>query len=228
MLSQHRTLTVLWDNDGILVDTEGLFFRATQAVLSSVGVQLSPAQFIEYSLKRGESTFQLAAECGVSPDEINRLRAQRDHLYADSLRTSECVITGVEEALRRLHGHVRMGVVTSSRRVHFEIAHANSGLLGFFDFVIAREDYEHSKPHPEPYLTALESHQLWPKDCVVVEDSERGLAAATAAGLRCLVIPNEWTRQGNFEAAWKTVAGIADVPEEVFQLSRPARPSQNG
>jgi HAD superfamily hydrolase (TIGR01509 family) len=227
VISQHRTLTVLWDNDGILVDTEGLFFRATQAVLNSVGVELSPKQFIEYSLKRGESAFQLAAERGISADEIDRLRAQRDHLYADSLRTSECVIKGVEEALRRLHGHVRMGVVTSSRRVHFDIAHANSGLLGFFDFVIAREDYEHSKPNPEPYLTALERHQLQPEDCVVVEDSERGLAAATAAGLRCLVIPNEWTRQGHFGTAWKIVAGIADVPEEVFQLSRPVRPGQH-
>ena len=50
-------LTILWDNDGVLVNTEGLYFRATQAVLAEVGVKLTPEQFKEISLKRGESTF---------------------------------------------------------------------------------------------------------------------------------------------------------------------------
>ena len=55
-------LTILWDNDGVLVNTEGLYFRATQAVLAEVGVKLTPEQFKEISLKRGESTFLLAGE----------------------------------------------------------------------------------------------------------------------------------------------------------------------
>ena len=53
-------LTILWDNDGVLVDTEGLYFRATQTALRKVGIDLTPEQFKEISLRRGESTFRLA------------------------------------------------------------------------------------------------------------------------------------------------------------------------
>lgn len=210
--------TILWDNDGVLVDTEGLFFRATRTVLLKVGVDLSVEQFIEYSLKRGESAFQLASESRVSSHQIDDLRAERDRLYAEALSARNCVMEDVEEVFRRLHGHVRMGVVTSSRRTHFDIAHANSGILDFLDFVIAREDYEQSKPHPEPYLTALERHGLRPEQCLAVEDSQRGLAAATAAGLRCIVVPSEWTKQGSFQGAYNILARLRDVPDEVFRL----------
>ncbi len=82
--------TVLWDNDGVLMDTEGLYFRATQTVLARVGVQLASDQFKEISLKRGESTFQLAAENGISVEEIALLRAERDRIYADSERLPRC------------------------------------------------------------------------------------------------------------------------------------------
>lgn len=221
-------LTVLWDNDGVLVDTEGLFFRATQIVLRSVGVALSPEQFIDCALNRGRSTFQFAAERGVSPDGIDALRADRDRLYAEWLRTTECVVEGVDEVLRRLHGRVGMGVVTSSRREHFEILHDRTGFLPFFGFVITREDYAQTKPHLDPYLTALRRHHLRPEDCVVIEDSERGLSAALAAGLRCIMVPGEWTRQGNFAGALKVLGGIAEIPDEIFRLAASAGTSWHG
>ncbi|MCH5378051.1 MAG: HAD hydrolase-like protein, partial [Planctomycetes bacterium] len=117
-------LTILWDNDGVLVDTEGLYFRATQEVLRSIGVCLTVDQFKEVSLRRGESCFVLAAERGVTDDEISRLRTERDRMYAELLGSQSWAVDGAEEVLRSLHGRVRMGVVTSARRVHFEAAHA--------------------------------------------------------------------------------------------------------
>jgi HAD superfamily hydrolase (TIGR01509 family) len=212
-------LTILWDNDGVLVDTEGLYFRATRTVLAEVGVELTPEQFKEISLKRGESTFSLAGEQGISLDEIVRLRAKRDRIYTDFLRTEPCLIDGAEEVLRALHGQVRMGVVTSTHRQHFEIAHARSGLAKYLDFVVAHGDYQHSKPHPEPYLTALARHQLRPKKCIVVEDSERGLASATAAGLECLIVLSEWTKDGDFRKAQKVLGSIAEVPNEILRFA---------
>ncbi len=78
-------LTIIWDNDGVLVDTEGLYFRATQAVLTEVGVELTPELFKEISLKRGQSTFLLAAEQGVSAEDIACLRAS--HTIEELVRT---------------------------------------------------------------------------------------------------------------------------------------------
>jgi beta-phosphoglucomutase-like phosphatase (HAD superfamily) len=96
--------TVLWDNDGVLVDAEGLYFRATQMVLASIGVQLPPEQFIDISLRQGQSTFKLAAEQGIPAETIACLRTERDRIYSGFLQTEPCLIEGVEDTLRALHG----------------------------------------------------------------------------------------------------------------------------
>ena len=208
---------VLWDNDGVLVNTEGLYFRATQAILAKVGIDLTPEQFIDISLRQGQSTFRLAAEQGIPAEEIACLRAERDQMYVGFLQTEPCLIEGVENTLRSLHGRVRMGVVTSTRRQHFEIAHARTGLGQYLDFVVTLEDYQRTKPHPDPYLTAISRYRLQPDQCIVVEDSERGLAAARAAGLECLIVRTEWSKDGDFSKACRVVDSVADVAEEVLR-----------
>jgi HAD superfamily hydrolase (TIGR01509 family) len=210
-------LTILWDNDGVLVDTEGFYFQACRSILAGIDIDLTKAQFKEISLRQGESVFTLAADQSLSAEKNARLRAERDCIYANFLRTEPCVVDGAEEVLRSLHGKFRMGVVTSTLREHFEIVHAKSGLMPYLDFVIANGDYQRSKPCPDPYLTALERNGLHPANCIVVEDSERGLAAATAAGLECLVVRSEWTKDGNFGTARKVLESIREVTEEVLQ-----------
>ncbi len=107
-------LTVLWDNDGVPVDTEGLYFQACRQVLGSVGIDLTLEQFKDISLRRGRSVFLLAAERGITADEVGQLRKERDRQYTQLLASRCPVIDGVEDVLRTLHGRVRMGVVTWS------------------------------------------------------------------------------------------------------------------
>jgi beta-phosphoglucomutase-like phosphatase (HAD superfamily) len=105
-----------------------------------------------------------------------------------------------------------MGVVTSSRRDHFDLIHARTGFNRFFDVVVSCDDVQRTKPDPEPYLRALALTGRDPRECVAIEDSERGLAAAKAAGLECWVIPTELSRNGDFGPADKVLGGIADIP----------------
>jgi HAD superfamily hydrolase (TIGR01509 family) len=207
--------TILWDNDGVLVDTEGYYFQACRSVLARVGIDLTATQFKKISLRRGETVFTLADAHGISEDEISRLRVERDRLYENYLESESCVVDGAQEVLQALHGRFRMGVVTSTRRKHFEIVHAKSGLMPYFEFVIANGDYQRSKPYPDPYLTALQQHHLQSARCIVIEDSERGLAAARAAGLECLILRSEWTKDGDFRTACKVLKSIREVPDEV-------------
>ncbi len=94
----------------------------------------------------------------------------------------------------------------------------SAGLAKYLDFVITQDDYEHTKPHPDPYLTAIARHNLRREECIVVEDSERGLAAATAAGLPCLIVLSEWTKDGDFRSACKVLNSIREVPGAVMNL----------
>ena len=208
---------ILWDNDGVLVDTEGLYFRATRETLSRVGVDLTKEMFAEYSLKHGRSVWHLATDKGSSPDEVKHLRGERNSLYEQLLHQGDTLIDGVEETLANLHGKFLMGIVTSSRPEHFEIIHQDTGVLKYFDFVITSLYYTNFKPDPEPYLVGLERTGCSTDECVVIEDSARGLTAANAAGIRCLVIPNGLAPIEDFAAAHLILNDITDVTPELLQ-----------
>lgn len=209
---------ILWDNDGVLVDTERLFFESTRRTLATIGIPLTQEQFLDLSMRQGRSAFDLAMERGWSKEQVTNLKRERDLLYSELLRKQTRVLPGVAETLKSLQGRMRMAVVTSSQRQHFDVMHAEIGLTGYFEFVLAREDCGQTKPNPEPYLRALERLGIRAEACVAVEDSERGLAAARAAGLRCLVIPNEITRGCSFQGATAILPGAAAILEAVAEL----------
>ena len=158
------------------------------------------------------SDLHLAAERGYAEPAIDEMRSRRDQRYADMLAARNHAIAGVEDVLAQLHGRYAMAVVTSSQRRHFDIIHAATGFLRYFDFVLAREDYANSKPDPEPYLAAIARLKLDAADCIAVEDTPRGLIAATGAGLRCVVIPNALTLGGDFAAAHKVIDSVRELP----------------
>ncbi len=208
---QREIEAILWDNDGILVDTEHIYFAVTQSVLREAGVEISNEDYRRLFLTASSGAWHLAAERGFSAAEIEEMRLRRNDLYAEALRTADVAIEGVTETLDALRGHVRMAIVTSSRRRHFEIIHARTGFLDYMEFALVREDYVHSKPDPEPYLTAASRMGLSPAACIVIEDSERGLRAAVAAGMPCWVIPTGLTAGGNFASADRILDDIGDV-----------------
>ena len=207
---------ILWDNDGVLVDTERLYFQATREILARAGVDLTQEMFVEYSLKKGKSVWHLAVEKGTPPDQVGRMREERNARYGQLLREENTVIKGVAETLPKLH-QFAMGIVTTSRREHFDIIHRASGLLQYFAFTLTREDYEKSKPDPEPYLRGLEKMGVERSECIVIEDSKRGLTAATRAGLRCLVIPTALNRGDDFSEAYRVLDAITDVTPELLR-----------
>ncbi len=201
---------IFWDNDGVLVDTEGIFFRANREILAGAGISLEWEQFEEISLTNGGSVLQLAQKPGT--DAFYKLRRDRDDLYAELLTRKPLVIDGVREVLDVLRGKYVMGIVTSSGHEHFEIIHRQSRLLPYFQFVLTMKDCTHFKPHPEPYLKALEISGFLPRECLVIEDSPRGLAAAVGAGIRCIVIPSKFTRGTGFAGACKILTSIRELP----------------
>jgi HAD superfamily hydrolase (TIGR01509 family) len=210
---------VFWDNDGVLVDTEKLYFQATRELLLPAGVTLTPELFKRISLDEGRSTFDLAEEKGASRKEINRLQEERNRRYTELLAGGVRILDGIEETLGLLRGRVLQAIVTSSRRLHFDAMHVRTGLLPFFDFILTREDYVLSKPDPEPYLMAMERSDCLPEECLVVEDSERGLRAALAAGIRCIVVPNDLTQAGEFAGACRVLRSCREIPDEIERLN---------
>jgi HAD superfamily hydrolase (TIGR01509 family) len=192
---------ILFDNDGVLVDTEHLYFRANRQALAGVGIDLDQAAYVEYFLREGTGVWHLAEARGLTAGDIEALRAARDRCYYELVGAADIVIPGAPDIVQALAARYRLAIVTSSEPEPFARTHARTGLLPHFEMVLMKGDYERSKPEPDPYLRAVERLRLAPERCLVIEDSERGLRAAKAAGLTCWVIPSVLTVGCRFEAA---------------------------
>jgi HAD superfamily hydrolase (TIGR01509 family) len=195
---------IFWDNDGVLMETEHLYFQANAEALAGVGVELSLDEFCLISLRQGESVLALAD--GIA--DAAELRRVRDDIYYRLLGEESRVYPGVQDTLEMFHGRLPMAIVTSCRRDNFLQMHRTSGLLGYFDFILTREDYLASKPDPEPYLTACARAGLHPGHCLAIEDSERGVISAARAGLTVAAIPGDMNRGGDFGRARWLLDGV--------------------
>tara|TARA_R110002049_G_scaffold296396_3_gene484458 strand:- start:441 stop:782 length:342 start_codon:yes stop_codon:yes gene_type:complete len=111
-----------------------------------------------------------------------------------------------------------MAIVTTSTRPHFEVIHNHRNLVPYMAFVLTREDYVSSKPNPEPYLLAMEKFGARAEECLVVEDSQRGLQAALAAGIDCAVVHNPFTANHDFTGAKYRLDSLDELPELLNDL----------
>ncbi|MCB1688619.1 MAG: HAD family phosphatase [Halioglobus sp.] len=201
---------LLWDNDGVLVDTEYWYFKATQRALAELGVSLDEATYLQ-RMVRGASSQELAEAAGVDPKDIAAKWQQRNAYYEAYLVNEAIEIEGVASVLEVLARSHRMAIVTTSTRTHFELIHNSRNLVQYMDFVLTREDYVSSKPDPEPYLLALNKFGASADECLVIEDSQRGLQAALAAGIECAVIHNAFTSSHDFTGASHRLNSLGEL-----------------
>ena len=212
---------VLFDNDGVLVDTEQLYLEAGRETLAEIGVELSLEAYQQISLREGRSVFDLAAERGQSADEIQLLREKRDRRYASQLERGVTVIPGAIETVRQLREEgKRLVIVTTCPGRHFEIQHRTTGLLELFEWALVREDYPRSKPYPDPYATAVKRLGLHPDRCVAIEDTQRGVDSASAAGVRCFACRSHLTAGTTFEGAVAVLDSVSELPAALRRLKR--------
>lgn len=202
---------IFWDNDGTLVDTEPAFFKATEEILKTIGIELSHEWYVNEQLTRGKSPFDLARLSGQSEESIQELRKKRDELYLKVLKTEVRIMPEVIKTLERLYGKIPMGIVTTCRKIHFEQIMEYTGLGKYFDFFIVREDVVNEKPNPEPYLKAWERSGFAKEECLAIEDTERGVTSAKAAGLFCYAIPNELSKNNDFSKADRVLKSLEEI-----------------
>jgi len=184
---------ILFDNDGILVDTEHMFFEVTQKTFALSGAVLTRQQWARWYLGEGKGSKQIAEYLGIPAGLREETMRKRDDEFRDRMAAGVPTLKGVHEVLKSLCQQFRLAVVTGASRHHFEIAHSSTALTGYFETVITSEDYQEPKPSPQAYMTALKKLDLYPHECIAVEDSPRGARAAVSAAIRCVLVPTSLT-----------------------------------
>ena len=215
-----RYTHLLLDHDGVLVDTEPLYYQATRRCLAELGVELNLPEYLELMVD-GASAWERARPLGATDADIARGRVRRNALYRELLVSEPIEIEGVEEALAELGRNCRLAIVTTALPEDFALIHRNRNIVPLVDFVLTREAYKRSKPHPDPYLAALARFRIGADAALAVEDSERGLRAAVAAGLDCAAAHHPFTAAQDFSLATHRVANLAELADRL--LHSPAR-----
>jgi len=205
---------ILWDQDGVLVDSERWYFEATRGELATLGVELTAGEYQRLQVA-GLSTWDAARARGADEASIAAARARRDLRYQEHLRTGPIEIDGVGEVLATLGRDHRMAIVTTARREDFELIHATRNLMQHMEFAVMLGDYARAKPHPDPYLAALARFGARPDEAVAVEDSRRGLLAARAAGVACFMMRNRLNADDAFPEAAGIVGSIRELPAAI-------------
>lgn len=209
------TEAVLFDNDGVLVDTETLFFETTRLAFRQLGLDLTREIWGCRYLGEGKSSREVALSLGANQNGLDEVLEERNAEYRRVLQQPPPLRPRVRETLAKLHGRVKLGVVTGCGRDLFSLVHATNDILEIFDVIITSNECARPKPHPEPYLNALQALGVKAKRCVAVEDSPRGLASAKAAGVPCLAVPTELTCMLDFPGALAVAKDLTGIMQYI-------------
>lgn len=194
---------LIFDFDGVLADTEDLHYAAFQSVAASVGVALARADYYGQflGLPDRECFAALCERAGVPANaaRLDELVARKRMRYAQLSRTTH-LYPGVPTALRQLHPRFIFAVASGAFRDEIEAILERDAVQALFTAIVGAEDVRAGKPAPDPFLEALRQINLHCRppltaaECVVLEDSPRGIAAAHAAGMRCLGVTTHHDR----------------------------------
>jgi HAD superfamily hydrolase (TIGR01509 family) len=208
---------VIFDMDGVLVDTEAWICRAATAMFAEHGLAVRPADFLPF-VGAGENRYigGVAEKYGLALD-LERDKARTYELYAELVRGKLRPLPGAREFIAgcRAHG-LRLALATSADRVKMEVNLREIGLpVASFDAAVNGLDVEKKKPDPQIFLLAARRLGLPPGQCLVVEDAVNGVAAAKAAGCRCLALTTSFSREQLAAADWFAPT-LAEAPEEAL------------
>jgi len=211
---------VLFDMDGVLVDTERLMPRAAAEAFGDMGIPATEGDFLENVGKSGEVYFGKAAEkYGFKYTEEMPDRAYEKY---GSMVGSEHAAKGAHEVLRYVKDRGFKTALCSGACVYK--IECNLRALGitrdFFDCVVTGEDVTRNKPDPEIYLRAIAALGVKPEECAVVEDSMNGIAAGHASGAFTVGVGTSFSREdfeacGNCDAFIDTLCGFAEAIGDV-------------
>jgi len=204
---------VLFDHDGTLVDSEATHMQLWREVVAPYGVRISEEEYWQKML--GVPMAQNAADIvrmyglDAEPEALVRAKIAANERFLARHWFPQMPDAG--RILNDLARHCRLALVSGSQRNCVEASLNGHGWQALFEQVVTGDDISRNKPNPDGYLKALELMQLDPAFCVAVEDTEVGVQAALAAGLRVIAIRNPLAENHDFNPATAVVTSLIEA-----------------
>ncbi len=204
---------VVFDLDGLMFDTEALFYRVSSEVLEARGKRFTPEIMRALIGRRSAEVAGVLKEMTGLEEPVERLQAEvKERFYAE-MDTAVHPTSGLYVLLDRLRQRrLPLAVATSSSHSYADRLLIRHGLRDRFEFVLASQDVTRGKPDPEIYHLAAERFGVPAETLLVLEDSPAGLAAAIGAGAIAVGVPHEHSPPEGLTAATLVVPRL-DAPE---------------
>jgi beta-phosphoglucomutase len=215
---------VVFDFDGVLVDSEPLHFRTLRASLDAEGVEITREEYLRFYLAHPDrDSIRLALERhgrAKSAEQVERVCEKKAALFEEGL-PQVTFFPGAQELVLQLASRVRLGVASGARRSEIEAGLKAGGLRDAFGPIVSAEDVSRGKPHPDPYLLAIERLStarapLVASSCVAVEDSPIGVVSARAAAMKVIAVANSYP-ESELVLAERVVSSLAHLAPIDFE-----------
>jgi HAD superfamily hydrolase (TIGR01509 family) len=197
---------IIFDCDGVIVDSEPHHLRAFQTVLAEEGIPLTREAYYEkYLAMDDKGAFEtVLAEWNrpADKDAVKPLILRKKGVYQALSQEKLILYPGVVDFVQKAQGRYHLAIASGAFRAEIKAALDYGHIRDAFPVIVSAQDVRRGKPHPEAYLTALQQLNertneppMLPSECVVIEDSLHGVEAARAAGMRCLAVTNSYPRE---------------------------------
>ncbi|TAL72786.1 MAG: HAD family hydrolase [Bacteroidetes bacterium] len=208
---------VLFDMDGVLVDSEQFICKAAIMMFEENSIKVSPEDFRPF-VGMGENRYigGVAEHYGIKVD-IEKVKARTYEIYKQIVKGRLSPLPGVHEFIAKCRNKgFKIALATSADMIKMEVNLNEIGLSPeSFNSIITGLDVENKKPFPDIYIKAAESIGFKPKECLIVEDAPSGIKSGKAAGCRCLAVTSSFDASKLYEADW-ICESLLEVPDEVL------------
>lgn len=210
---------VIFDMDGLMIDTEGVYWAVGRQMAREFGKEVSN-ETLGRMMGRAplESIEVFARELGLSrpPEQLLREREQR--VFEIFQRGVE-PMPGLQEVIERLRPHFKLAIATSARRNFVDLIFGHLGLHRFFDVIQTSDDIKRGKPDPEIYLLAMSKLGVIAADCFVLEDSSNGALAGKRSGAYTIAVPSQYTKDQDFSFVDYRATNLLDAERQIHRVA---------
>lgn len=181
--------TVIFDMDGVIVDTEPVHSFAYFQHFAELNIDVSKEMFTSFMGNSTRNTFQKLKDLFPIDGEVEDLIQRKRTLFNDAFDNKEdlVLLEGVEKLITDLHQNgIQLIVASSASKVTIDRVFKRFNLHQYFTHIVSGEDFPNSKPHPAIFEFAADLSVASKENCIVIEDSTNGVIAAKAAGIFCI------------------------------------------
>ena len=217
---------VIFDMDGVLVDSEPLHIATDFETLHHYGAHIEPEELHEFAGVEAMTVYRRLRERFAIPAAAGEMLEHKNALLYRRLEREAPAVAGLREMVEELNElDVLRALATSSGRALAELVLGRLGLGAWFAASVCGDEVSASKPAPEIFLTAAARLGVEPGECMVLEDSAHGVAAARAAGMIPIGFVNPKSGTQDLSAAKLRISSLSDFPRIVAAHTRNARPA---